>query len=392
MKKLAIFINSLAGGGAERVAATLANHWARRQWDITIITLAPQELDFYKLEPAVKRISLNLADESAHVLDALTRNMQRVWALRRALRQARPDVVLSMMSTPNVLLAFAGIGIAGLHVVGSERCYPPQFPLGRVWHALRRTMYGRLDAVVAVTQEGADWIRTHTSARRVAVVPNAACWPLPDNPPAIVPDALCRPARKVLLAVGRLSHEKNFDLLIDVFSRLGSRHPDWDLVILGEGPDRPMLEKQVLDAGSGARVFMPGIAGNVGQWYARADLFVMTSRFEGFPNALAEALAYGLPSISFDCDTGPRDIIRDGVDGLLVPPGDARGLEKALDRLMASRQLRMHMAGMAIDARQRFSIDRIAGMWEMLFDALPRAEPVADIMPARPQATGAERD
>ena len=390
--KLAIFINSLAGGGAERVAATLANHWARRQWEVTIITLEPQERDFYTLEPAVRRVPLNLADDSAHVLDALARNMQRVWALRQALRQLKPDVALAMMSTPNVLLACAGIGIAGLRTVGSERCYPPQFPLGRVWNTLRRAMYGRLDAVVAVTQEGAGWIGTHTSAKCIAVVPNAVCWPLPDNTPRIIPDALCRPERKVLLAVGRLSHEKNFDLLVDVFSRLGQRHPDWDLVILGDGPDRPALEKQVLDAGLGMRIFMPGIAGNVGQWYARADLFVMTSRFEGFPNALAEALAYGLPSVSFDCDTGPRDIIRHGVDGLLVPPGNAQGLEDALDRVMANRQLRMHMAGMAIEARQRFSIDRIAGMWETLFGALPLAGAVPHIMPAQPQATGAEHE
>jgi glycosyltransferase involved in cell wall biosynthesis len=140
------------------------------------------------------------------------------------------------------------------------------------------------------------------------------------------------------------------------------------------------------------RVFMPGIAGNIGEWYARADLFVMTSRFEGFPNALAEALAYGLPAVSFDCDTGPRDIIRDGVDGLLVPPGDASGLEQALDRVMGNRELRMHMAGMAIDARKRFSIDRIAGMWEALFEALPAAGCAPGITPATAQIPGAEHE
>lgn len=367
---LVIFINNLAGGGAERVAATLANHWARKQWNITIVTLGPQSLDFYPLDPAVRRISLNLSGDSAHLLDALLQNVRRVLALRRTIKQLRPKVALSMMSTPNVLLAFASLGIADLCAIGSERCYPPQLPLGSMWHALRSRMYGRLSAVVALTQECADWIKTHSSARCVPVIPNAACWPLPDNLPRIAPDAICPPERKVLLAVGRLSNEKNFGMLIDVFSELAPRHSEWDLVILGEGPERRMLETRIRDTQSGARIFTPGIAGNVGEWYARADLYVMSSRFEGFPNALAEALAHGLPAVSFDCDTGPRDIIRHGVDGLLVPAENVRSLQATLDRVMGDSHLRAEMACRAIDARGRFSIEKVAAMWEDLFDTL----------------------
>ncbi len=378
--KLVIFINNLAGGGAERVAATLANHWARKQWTITIVTLGPQSLDFYPLEPAVRRVSLNLLGDSAHWLDGLRQNVRRVIALRRTIKQLRPQVALSMMSTPNVLLAFASLGIAGLGTVGSERCYPPHFPLGTMWHALRRRMYGRLTAVVALTQECAAWIRTHSSARCVPVIPNPACWPLPGNLPKIVPDALCAPERRVLLAVGRLGKEKSFDVLIDVFSKLARRHPEWDLVILGEGRERPMLEARILDAALQARIFMPGIAGNVGEWYARADLYVTSSRFEGFPNALAEALAHGLPAVSVDCDTGPRDIIRHGVDGLLVPLGDVHGLQAALDCVMGDSHLRKEMAHRAIDARSRFSIERIAGMWEDLFSSMADTQPVSEAM------------
>jgi len=382
--KLVIFINNLAGGGAERVAATLANHWARKQWDITIVTLGPQSLDFYPLDPAVRRVSLNLSGDSAHLLDGLRQNVRRVIALRRAIKQLRPQVVLSMMSTPNVLLAFASLGVADLSAVGSERCYPPHFPLGMMWHILRSRMYGRLAAVVALTQECADWIKTHSSARCVPVIPNAACWPLPGNLPRIVPDALCSPERRVLLAVGRLSNEKNFDMLIDVFSKLAPRHPGWDLVILGEGHVRQMLETRIRDATLRARIFIPGIAGNVGEWYARADLYVMSSRFEGFPNALAEALAHGLPAVSVDCDTGPRDIIRHGVDGLLVPVGDVQGLQAALDCVMGDSQLRAEMACRAIDARARFSIEKIAGMWEELFSKLSDTRSLSEAIPDEP--------
>jgi glycosyltransferase involved in cell wall biosynthesis len=116
------------------------------------------------------------------------------------------------------------------------------------------------------------------------------------------------------------------------------------------------------------RVFLPGLVGNIGEWYEQADLYVMSSRFEGFPNTLLEALSYGLPAVSFDCDTGPRDIIRHEVDGLLVSPGNVAALENALDRLMGDVALRQHFAKRAVEARERFSIERVAGMWETFFE------------------------
>ncbi|HVL76504.1 MAG TPA: glycosyltransferase, partial [Noviherbaspirillum sp.] len=166
---------------------------------------------------------------------------------------------------------------------------------------------------------------------------------------------------------GRLSEEKNFDLLIDVFTRLAPRHPDWDLVILGEGPERAALEGKVGIAGLRRRVFLPGRVGNMGRWYERADLYVMTSRFEGFPNTLVEAMSYGLPAVSFDCDTGPRDIIRPGIDGLLIRPGDLAALEAALGSLMTGTSERQAFARAALCTRERFSVERISSMWEQLF-------------------------
>lgn len=365
--KILIFTNSLAGGGAERVAATLANFWARQGAEVTIVTLNPKSDDFYVLDPAIGRISLNLSTDSRNVLDAVLQNVRRVLALRRVLMQIRPTVALSMMSTPNVLLALASQGIANLPTIGSERCYPPHAPLGLLWSALRRRMYGRLSAVVALTNECAHWIKTHSTATHVCVIPNAVVWPLPNNPPRITAHALCPPERKVLLAVGRLDAVKNHGVLIRAFAALADRHGDWDLVILGEGPDRPLLESAIRDEKLAARIFVPGIAGNVQEWYVRADLYVMTSLSEGFPNALAEALSHGVPAVSFDCDTGPRDIIRDGIDGLLVPAEDCAALIDALDRVMGDSDLRKRLAARAREARERFSIEKIAGLWNQLF-------------------------
>jgi glycosyltransferase involved in cell wall biosynthesis len=177
-----------------------------------------------------------------------------------------------------------------------------------------------------------------------------------------------------LLGAGRLSQEKDFSTLIQVFGELAEYHPDWDLVIAGGGPEYERLSRQIRKLGLCERVFLPGVVGNLGEWYGRADLYAMTSWYEGFPNTLAEALAHGLPAISFDCDTGPRDIIRHELDGLLVAPGDVTALRLALDRLMRDNVLRTRFAERSIEARERFSIERIAGLWEKL---LKKKLPVA---------------
>nr|WP_052170197.1 glycosyltransferase [Massilia sp. JS1662] len=365
-----LFTQSLAGGGAERTVATLANHWTARGWDVTVATLAPQAEDFYGLHPTVRRSALGLAGPSGGPVGGALQNVRRVRALRGLLERVRPRVALAMMSTPNVLLALASRGMPGLVAVGSERCYPPHAPLGRLWSAARRRAYGRLDAVVALTDECGRWIETHTAARAVPVIPNAVVYPLPSIAPRIAPDAILAPGRRALLAVGRLDPVKNLHALLAAFARLAPVHPDWDLVLLGDGPERAALQAAAGAAGIGGRVVLPGIAGNVGEWHARADLYVLTSHSEGFPNALAEALCHGVPAVSVDCDTGPRDIVRHGVDGLLVAPDDPAALARALGLLMGDGALRRQYAARAIEARARFSIERVAAMWEALFGRL----------------------
>lgn len=368
--KLLIFIHSLSSGGAERVTVNLANHWAGKGWDIAVVTLAPQSDDFYELHPAVKRIALELAGDSGNVLMGLLQNLRRVLALRRVLREIQPAIALGMTTGANVLLALAASGLSNVRAIGSERIHPPECPIGVPWEGMRRFSYGRLAAVTALTSESADWLKVHTGAQRVTVIPNAATWPLPSQAPRMSPDSLCSPGRHLLLAVGRLDMQKGFDWLIESFSVMAKKYPNWDLVILGEGPLRTTLESQVRAAELGERVFLPGRAGNVGEWYERADLYVMSSRFEGFPNTLVEAMAYSLSAVSFDCDTGPRDIMRHEVDGLLVPPGNVVALTAAMDRLMSDATLRQRFAERAGEIRERFSMKRIVGMWEELFEEI----------------------
>lgn len=221
---------------------------------------------------------------------------------------------------------------------------------------------------MALTEASAAWLRSHTLARHLTVIGNPIPWPLPEQAPIRDPVALLPPARHRLLAVGRLVEQKGFDLLIDAFARLVPAFPAWDLVIVGEGGARASLQAQAARLGLQGRVFLVGTVGNVGDWYSACDLYVMSSRFEGFGNTLAEAMAYGLPVISFDCETGPSDIIRQDVDGWLVPAGDLDALVAALAAMMSDEGQRQRFAKRAIEARDRFSLRRVAGQWEALFE------------------------
>ena len=369
LMRLLIYIHSLDNGGAERVVANLANHWVSKGWDIIVVTVASASTDFYVLDPAIRRIALNLTGNSGNVFAGFLRTAKRVIALRQTLKLVQPDIALSAMHTANVILALAAHGLSGLRTFGSEHNFPPKAPMGVIWETMRRHAYGHLTAVVALTQECGSWLTSHSHARRIPVIPNAVCWPLPNHEPNISPSTVCLSDRKVLLGVGRLSMEKNFSTLIGIFSHLTLKHPTWDLVVLGEGPLRSALHSQVQAAGLERRVFLPGSVGNIGDWYERASMYVLSSHFEGFPNTLVEAMAHGLPAVSFDCDTGPRDIIRHKIDGFLILPEDVIDMEVVLDKLMGDDALREKLGSCASEVRERFSMKKISSMWEDLFMA-----------------------
>jgi glycosyltransferase involved in cell wall biosynthesis len=364
--RLVIFINSMDSGGAERVTANLANAWVERGWEITLVTLWPQAVDFYTLHPGVKRIALNLYGISDNLAQGLWANLRRVGALRRVLRELRPDFVVGMMATA-ILVILAARGLP-CRVIVSEHIYPPMLPLGRIWALLRRIAYPWAFRVTMLTTEGVRWLAENVPAAKGVVMPNPVLYPLPAGEPVLQPESVVPQGRKLLLAVGRLDVQKGFDLLLKCFATVAHQYPSWHLVILGEGSEKAALEQQVAALGLQDRAALPGRTGNVGDWYERADLYVMSSRFEGFPSTLAEAMAYGCPTVSYDCETGPRDIIRPGIDGLLVTPvGDIQALARALAQLMGDELERKRMAGNAAEVRERYSLARILGMWDELF-------------------------
>ncbi len=358
--RVTLVIFSLVAGGAERVMAAMANFWAEKGWIVNLLTLdSGAEPPFYPLHPAVFHQPLALGSKVKSVFEALRANFDRVRRLRAAIRETKPDIVISLMSETNVLtlLAMAGTKVP---VLVQEQNDPYHQWIPKAWNILRRWAYPSADHVVVLTERSLSFFSRRVR-NRARVIPNPAMVSIPPRQPFS-----SNGHSKTMIAMGRLVRQKGFDILLQAFARVAGKHPEWSLEILGEGRLREKLEAQVESLGLRDRVRLPGTTKEPHEKLRRADLFVMSSRHEGFPLSLCEALACGLPAISFDCPTGPREIIRDGIDGVLVPPEDADALAGAMSQLMGDAKRRETLAGRAPEVLDRFGIQQVMGIWEAL--------------------------
>ncbi len=357
--KLLFFIPSLQCGGAERVAVTLCNRWAECGWDVTLATFDDGTVPpFFQPADAVRHVPLGLQRRRTGFWYSIVNNVRRVPRLRRFIAAERPDRIVSFIDATNVLSLIAAWG-TGIPVVVSERTVPERHPVPAGWRFLRRLTYPRAHAIVLQTQTAAAYFPA-SWARRIAVLPN----PVPRCTTRSEAGEALRDGPRWLLAMGRLEPPKGFDLLIRAFARIASAYPLWNLRILGEGPDRESLERQIANAGLTERVSLPGAESDPGAALRHGDAFVLSSRYEGFPNALCEAMACGLPVVAFDCPTGPAEIVSDGVDGLLVPAENIEALAAAIAGLIDDPRLRQELARSAANVSDRFSVERVAAQWE----------------------------
>jgi GalNAc-alpha-(1->4)-GalNAc-alpha-(1->3)-diNAcBac-PP-undecaprenol alpha-1,4-N-acetyl-D-galactosaminyltransferase len=358
----------LSDGGAERVAIDLCRYLRDEGRNVTLLTLSANTPDAYLPPEGVLRERLRVGKLPSSALRRPWYLASSVIGVRRKVRKQAPDVVVTFIDKVNILVLFSLLG-TGIPVVVSERVFPAHNPIARVWKLARYFIYPLARAVTVQTEDGAEWFRRHGSIKHPVVIANAVRhlrdFDIRSTSKADLSEAI--PRHPFVLAIGRLTEQKGFDLLLEAFHRSNLAGSGWRLVILGKGPLRLELDRQARSLGIGDKVMLPGFV-DVGPFLRNAGLFVMSSRYEGFPNALMEAMQVGLPCISFDCPSGPRDLIKNEQNGLLVPPQDVAALTAALARMAADPELRKRLGAAAAGVNEQFSQARIYGKWLTLLD------------------------
>ena len=352
---LAIVISDLSSGGAQRVVATLANHWASLGRSIAVVTLADPDLDYFTLDQRIVRLVAGEAGSSHSVLGAIIGNIRRILALRRTLRQVNAPTVVAFVGATNVLTIMAAAGL-GIRVLISERNDPARQSLGRMWNFLRRLFYKRAHLATANSQSAITTMSAFIPAAKLRLVHNPILVPDPR------PDANPEP---LILNVGRLVHQKAQDVLLEAFAMVSAEAPDWHLAIVGEGPDETTLKSQAIALGIADKVEIVGCA-DPWPFYIRAAIFALPSRYEGTSNALLEAMIMGIPPVISDQSGGGLDVVADGVSGLIASVDDPNALADAFRRLITDPDLRRRIGRAAADSVANLNLETVAADWEVV--------------------------
>ena len=370
--RITLVINTFNSGGAERVLSTMANYWANKGWDITLLfTHSMNHVEmFYDLHPAIKaRVCGQNGEGPPQEPYKKINKPKRIYFLRQAIKQSKPQVIISFLDHVNIVTLIASFGLR-IPVIVSERNYPYFSSLSLKWRLLRGWLYPRASCVVGITQPIVSYISKYSSIRS-RVIPNPVL--IPSQRIKRCTDQNSNQPEKTVMAMGRLVEQKGFDILIKAFAQIHKQHPNWSLDIWGKGELQLPLEKLRDDLGLTKSIRFPGRTKQSHNEMMKADLFVLSSEHEGFPNVLGEAMACGLPVISFDCPTGPSVLIRDGIDGLLIPPLDENSLANAMDRLMGDPAERERLSKRAPEVTDRFGLEKIMSIWEeLIFDLIKK--------------------
>lgn len=362
-------------GGVERVLTLKANYFAEHfGYDITIILTEGKDKPlFYPLSDKIKVINLDIDFEELWTCSFVKKvvvylKKQRIFKKRLSeeLMRLRPDITISLLRREINFINDIQDGskkIGELHV---NRANYRNFEAGdsnaikeifaKLWmHNLVSHLKG-LDRFVVLTEEDKlSW----TELDNVEVIPDPLSFDIDKKSPL---------TNKRVIAVGRFVYQKGFDLLLQAWAKIEKQHADWELAIYGMGDRTPyeqIVDELHIDR---TRCHLNGPTDDIKQEYLNSSLFVFSSRFEGFGMVLIEAMACGLPVISFDCPCGPKDIVRHQEDGLLVPSGDVEKLSDAMHQMLSDDGLRYQMASKAIVNVRRFELSEIAERWHSVFE------------------------
>ena len=367
---LTLVSSSLNVGGAERVMSIMANYWAAKGWQITILTFDDGvEPPFYDLDRRIALHSLGIGCQNGFKfsISSVKYILRRIQVLKQAIVASQPDLVISFVNITNILTLLACRGL-NVKTIVSEHVHPTFGQLNKATQLLQQLTYQQADLVTVQTHAALSFFPT--DRYKTFVIPNPVV--LPKSEP--IQSQLYTDDRH-LLAIGKLIPQKGFDLAIKAFAQVAQRYPEWTLTILGEGDLRSDLEKLCLELDLEDRVFMPGVVKNIDAHLRKADIFILPSRFEGFPVTLCEAMACGVPVIASNCLSGPREIIHDGIDGMLVAPESVSALVTGLNQLMSDPGKRQYLSHHAPKVLDRFGIEPVMTIWHRAIEQVLAKDP-----------------
>lgn len=348
---ITIFISSLYGGGAERVACNLANFLEQEGHTIEILAMS-ETSEKYDLNEKIAVKTLVSINERNSIIK---KSVFRICRFIKYLVTMEKDVYIVMLPrTTIMLLAFRWLTRA--KVIASERVDPATYT-SQMAKNLKK-LAKRADGWVFQTEDARKWYGETIKKCKSVVIPNAV------NPAFIRPHYEGK-KRKVIAGAGRLDVQKNFGLLIRAFAKIAPEFLEYNLIIYGKGNEEQELKALADGMGLRGRVEFPGNIQNIAEEMEKNKMFVLSSDFEGMPNALMEAMALGLPCVSTDCPCGgPRYLIRDGVNGLLVPVGGVDEMAEAMRKVLSDSNLAENIGKEAMKIAEELAPDKIYGQWE----------------------------
>lgn len=369
-----------APGGMERVLTLKANYLAEKLgYDVTIILTEEKERKlYYELSPLVKVINLDINFDRMHQAGVMKRIFKYFYyqqlyrtRLRRALKELQPDITVSTLRREINFITSIDDGsrkIGELHFsrdnyrnfndIKAPDCI--RKTAARLWMKQLLGQLKRLDKFVVLT---------HEDRKKWVELDNVMCI---HNPSTFVAPRTSDGEAKRVIAVGRYTYQKGFDLLLPAWKTVSKRHPDWELVIYGDG-ERAAYQKLADELGLNPKTCrLEGSTQQVATEMAASSVFVLSSRYEGMAMVIGEAMSCGLPLVAFTCPCGPRDMITDGEDGLLVENGNVEQLAEKLNYLIENEEKRKQMGRNAAVNVQRFNLEHIMQQWDELFKSIHR--------------------
>lgn len=357
-KKIGFVIGQLSSGGAERVISVLSNQLID-SFDITIITFT-KSVPFYMLDERVKVIACRETNtKPKSILDSLRLNYSLTKSIAKIAKQEKINVLIGFITSANVLTVLAS-KLTKIPSIISERNNPLMEDVPRFWELLRSFTYPRTDSLVLQTEGILELYKKKINSSKMVILPN----PISTKLSKLRDDQVKK--EKIILSVGRLDKNKCHDELINAFHAIKPKN--WKVKIIGDGNKKDYLLRLIEKYKLHDQIEIISKVKNIHDYYNEASIFVFTSKTEGFPNALLEAMHFGLPCISTDCNFGPSDLISDGVNGFLIPVNDQEALTKRLSELVNDKKLQTELGQKAKETTENYTSEQVVFQWESLIN------------------------